>query len=317
MKKVILFFSLLFLTSSVVFAGNDDDSTAMYLEQFMKIQKLRDSVNGAMKYETGTIQLAGGIAKLNIPKGFKYLGAEQSKYIVHDIWGNPEDDDILGMIFPENGAPVADSSYAFVITFEDMGYVKDNDASKIDYKELLEQYQKDEPANNAERAKLGYPSIHMVGWAQPPYYDSKNKVLHWAKELQFTGEDENTLNYDIRFLGRKGILSLNAVATINELPMVKNDINQILSMAEFTEGNRYTDFNDNTDKVAAYTVGGLVAGKILLKVGFFAKFWKLILLGGGALIAWLVKIFRKKKETEYVYEPASPASTQGDGASQS
>ena len=60
-----------------------------------------------------------------------------------------------------------------------------------------------------------------------------------------------------------------------------------------------------------------VAGKILLKVGFFAKFWKLILLGGGALIAWLVKIFRKKKETEYVYEPASPASTQGDGASQS
>ncbi|MEI9946725.1 MAG: DUF2167 domain-containing protein [Chitinophagaceae bacterium] len=61
----------------------------------------------------------------------------------------------------------------------------------------------------------------MVGWAQPPFYDSKNKVLHWAKELQFGGEDLNTLNYDVRFLGRKGILSLNAVATIDQLPKVK------------------------------------------------------------------------------------------------
>ncbi|MEI9946724.1 MAG: DUF2167 domain-containing protein [Chitinophagaceae bacterium] len=51
-----------------------------------------------------------------------------------------------------------------------------------------------------------------------------------------------------------------------------------MAIAEFTDGNRYADFNDNTDKVAAYTVGGLVAGKILLKIGFFAKFWKLILL---------------------------------------
>ncbi|MEI9946726.1 MAG: DUF2167 domain-containing protein [Chitinophagaceae bacterium] len=41
--------------------------------------------------------------------------------------------------------------------------MKDNDADKIDYKELLDETQKEEPAMNAERQKLGYPS-NTYGW---------------------------------------------------------------------------------------------------------------------------------------------------------
>ena len=311
MRKVSFFLCLFLAFSTLSFAKKiPADSTKIIEEQMRLYEKFADSVNSAMKYETGVIQLKGGMAKLNIPKGFKYLGIEQSNFVLHDVWGNPERDDLLGMIFPENGGPLKDSSYAFIISFDEMGYVKDDDANKIDYKELLAEMQKEEPAVNAERQKMGYEPIHMLGWAQQPYYDSKNKVLHWAKELKF-GEDEwNTLNYDIRFLGRKGILSLNAIATIDQLPLVKNDINDILNIAQFTEGNTYADFNDNTDKVAAYTVGGLVAGKILLKVGFFAKFWKLILLAIAAVGAGIAKLFkRKKKEQELVYEPLVTAPT--------
>lgn len=306
MKKIVFLLYLFFAFSLSSFAKNDPDSLKLLEEQIRLFGKFRDSVNTAMKYETGVIQLKGGIARLNIPKGFKFLGIEQSKFVINDVWGNPERDDILGMIFPQAGGPLTDSSYAFIVSFDEMGYVKDNDASKIDYKELLDEMHKEEPGNNAQRQKEGYSTIHMVGWAQPPFYDSKNKILHWAKELQFGGDEENTLNYDVRFLGRKGILSLNAVATMNELPIVKNDINQILKIAEFTEGNRYADFNDNTDKVAAYTVGGLVAGKILLKAGFFAKFWKLILLGIAALGGVIVKLFKRKKATEVAYYPVTP-----------
>jgi uncharacterized membrane-anchored protein len=314
MKKILLVICLLISSSLFVFAKNDPDSTKLMLEQLKRYELFRDSVNSAMKYETGAIVLKGGMAKLTVPKGFKYLNIQQSQYIIHDVWGNPERDDILGMIFPENGGPLADSSYGFIVSFDDMGYVKDHDAGSIDYKELLEQMNKEEPALNAERKAQGYTSIHMVGWAQPPYYDTKNKILHWAKELQFGGEEgDNTLNYDIRFLGRKGILSLNAVATMNELPMVKKDIDQILNIAEFTDGNRYSDYDSNVDKVAAYTVGGLVAGKILLKIGFFAKFWKLIVLGIGAIGAWVVRIFKRRKNTDISYEhPSVSSSHPGD-----
>jgi uncharacterized membrane-anchored protein len=36
--------------------------------------------------------------------------------------------------------------------------------------------------------------------------------MYWAKEINFGGDSENTLNYNIRVLGRKGVLLLNFIA---------------------------------------------------------------------------------------------------------
>ena len=314
MKKMILFLALslsIFIQLKAQRDSTDtksDDTTAERLAEYLQIA---DSVNRSMKYEHGLITLNGDFAKLNIPAGFKFLNATQSQYVLEDLWGNPKDASVLGMIFPENSSPFTDSSFAFVVTFEDMGYVKDDDAKDVDYDEMLKEMQDGEAESNKQRLAQGYPAIHMAGWAQKPYYDDKRKVLHWAKDLVFSDNDgAHTLNYDVRVLGRKGVLSLNAVASINELPLVKENIDDILNMASFTEGNAYADFDDNTDKIAAYTVGGLVAGKVLAKVGFWAlilKFWKLIV--GGVVAAyygvrkWLTG--RKRPEEELALEPVA------------
>lgn len=292
MKKIILLFFCLSAIKIVVSAQKVKDEPVVANDSVQaEIQAyldLSDSVINAMKYQQGIITLKGDFAKLNVPSGFKFLNAEQSQYILHDIWGNPERPDVLGMIFPEDGTPYTDSSYVFVISFDDMGYVKDDDAKDTDYDELLKQMQDDEAEENKQRVAAGYSSIHMAGWAQKPYYDDKRKVLHWAKDLVFSDADGvHTLNYDVRVLGRKGVLSLNAIASMSELPMVKANIDKILNMASYTEGNAYADFDDNTDKIAAYTIGGLVAGKVLAKVGLWAvilKFWKLI--AGGIVAAY-------------------------------
>ena len=71
------------------------------------------------------------------------------------------------------------------------------------------------------------------------------------------------------------------------------DRDNILASVDFTSGNRYADFNPDIDEVAAYGIGGLIAGKILAKAGFFAvilKFWKFIAIGAVALFGG----FRKK-----------------------
>jgi uncharacterized membrane-anchored protein len=265
-----------------------------------------DSVNKAIEYKTGVIHLKD-LATLNVPAGFKYVNAAQSQFIIHKVWGNPERDDILGMLFPATGNPFKDSSYAFVISFEDMGYVEDKDAAKIDYQDLLKDIQKEEEESNKSRAAAGYESIHLIRWAQQPFYDEKRKVLHWAKELEFGSSPESrTLNYDVRVLGRKGVLSLNAVASINELPLVKQNIDAVLKMASFTEGNAYNDYNSGTDKIAAYTIGGLVAGKVLAKVGLFAlmlKFWKLVAGGIIGLYYMVRKFITGRKREEEVYVP--------------
>ncbi|WP_212004565.1 DUF2167 domain-containing protein [Chitinophaga sp. HK235] len=302
MLKYLYLASLLFVALCLK-AAPVRDSAEIYQQQ---MDKLVDSIRKAQKYETGLIQLPGGRAEIKIPAGFKFLNKEQSKFVLTRLWGNPESSaaNALGMIFPEKSDPFTDSSYAFVVEYEDVGYVKDDDAEKIDYNEMLKNLQKDEKEENEQRLKEGYPGIHLVGWAQTPYYDKKNKVLHWAKEIHFGDQDgTNTLNYQIRILGRHGILSLNAVCTMRELPLVKADIDKVLHMATFTEGNTYFDFDPKIDNVAAWTIGGLVAGKVLAKVGFFAiiaKFlaagWKFILLGFVALMGFVKRLFGRKKE---------------------
>jgi uncharacterized membrane-anchored protein len=128
------------------------------------------------------------------------------------------------------------------------------------------------------REKAGYGAIELIGWAAPPRYDQAAKKLHWAKELKFSGNDENTLNYDIRLLGRGGVLILSAVASISQLPEIENKAPAILAAIDFNAGHRYADFSEASgDKVAKYGIGALVAGGVAAKLGFFKGLWVLLL----------------------------------------
>ncbi|MBN8826932.1 MULTISPECIES: DUF2167 domain-containing protein [unclassified Spirosoma] len=274
-------------------------------------QAVVDSINRTFSYQTGTILLNKGMAKLTVPKGFKFLDATQSRRVLVDIWGNPADvaTSTQGMLFPLDGGPIADKSWAFNVTYDEMGYVKDEDADDIDYADLLEEMKEGTEEASKERIKNGYESIALVGWASAPYYDKAHKVLHWAKEIKFGDTSTiNTLNYDVRILGRKGVMSLNAIASMDELPLVKQQIPGVIGSVTFEPGNKYTDFDPKMDVVAAVGIGGLVAGKVLAKAGFFAlllKFWKLIVVTVAGGFSALRRFLFSRKVTE---EPSSEAS---------
>lgn len=302
MKKIILIFVV--LTSCCCLKGQTthEDSLAMFQE---KMQLYYDSVNASFKYETGVVNLDGGFATIKVPKGLKFLNASQSKTVLVDLWGNPSANGILGMLFPEKYTPMDSASWAFTISFDEMGYVEDDDAEDMDYTELLETMKKETSEANSERVKNGYESVSLIGWASTPFYDQDRKVLHWAKELKFGDATANTLNYDVRALGRKGVLSFNAVGSIASLPEVKPTINYLLSSVEFAPGHKYSDFNPDMDKVAAVTVGGLVAGKVLAKVGILAlllKYIKLIFIAVAAAFGgiWKWVTGRRNKKEEQV-----------------
>ena len=303
MKKMIPCLMAFIFLSTILYAKKGKDSTEIARDKYVKFM---DSVDAALHWQSNTsVSIGNGFAKLNIPPGFRYLNPEQSKYVLHDLWNNPPRADVLGMIFPADKGPFDDGMYAFTISFDEDGYVKDDDADKINYDDMLTEIQKGESENNAERTKNGYPTIHMIGWAAKPFYDKENRVLHWAKEFRFADDTLNTLNYEVRVLGRKGVLSLNAIATMNELELVKANIDKVLKIPEFTEGNRYKDFNSHTDKIAEYGIEALVGGTILAKMGAFGligKFllaaWKFIALGIVAVWGTIKKFFtgRPKKD---------------------
>ena len=151
---------------------------------------------------------------------------------------------------------------------------------------------------NKERQRQGYEPIELIGWANKPYYDKTEHKLHWAKEIKFGDQKVNTLNYNIRVLGRKGFLELNFIAGMDQKAMIDKELNAVLAMATFNPGYRYSDFNPSLDKVAAYGIGGLVAGTILSKTGMLAagllllkKFWIIVVVAVGGLFR---KVFKKK-----------------------
>lgn len=281
---------LLLFFSIQINAQQEADTLSFDLEAY---QKVVDSINNSFTYQRGEVTLHNGLAILHVPEGFKFLDSEQSKRVLTDLWGNPPSEPI-GLLFPEAMTPMHDNfTYAVEIEYSEEGYIEDEDAEDLDYDDLLEEIQEDIKASNPERTAQGYPTMELVGWASQPYYDHKNKKLHWAKELKFEDTEINTLNYNIRVLGRKGYLNLNAIGDINMLNTFNADRDNILQSVEFTPGNRYSDFNPDIDKVAAYGIGGLIAGKILAKAGFFAlilKFWKFIAIGAVAIFSG----FRKK-----------------------
>lgn len=250
---------------------------------------------------------------LHVPEGYVFLDKKQTRHLLEDLWGNLPDEEVLGSIVPDSSRLFVTVDAAFLLYFDACGYVKDEDAEEIDYDELLENMQEDIVEGNKEREKMGMETFILKGWAEPPYYDKEKKTLHWAKDLSVQSEEPyECLNYDIRILGKEGYCKWQAVASMEDFPKVKEMCSGIINSVDFEKGYAYSDFNPKTDRIAEWTIGGLVAGKLLAKAGIlakfgaiFAKFGKLIIVALVAAGAAIKKFFfgtkgEEKKSTEEV-----------------
>ena len=290
---------LIGLSAMTLSASAQDDGTTQ-----AQIEKVVQN----LKYEHGEIKIQDGLATLNVPASFKYLDAKDAKTVLVNLWGNPaaQAEDVIGLLMPFDKGPLDTDSWAVTISYDKSGFVRDDDASKINYNDLLKQMQAGIREGNKERTDKGYPAVELVGWAAPPRYDAATHKLYWAKEIKFDGQPENTLNYDIRVLGRRGVLDLDAVAGMNQLPEIEKRTPEILNMVDFDQGNRYADFDPKIDKVAKYGIAALVAGGVAgvaAKLGLFKLIWvfilaakKFIIIGLAAIAAWFKKIFKGRKE---------------------
>jgi len=312
----ILFAALFCLALGSASAAPGDEAASQQAEQ---------QLVASFTPQEGKVNLPGGIATLDLPASFRYLTPADSARLL-EAWGNPPGTVSLGMIVPAGVNPMSAESWGVVITYDKDGHVKDDDADGIDYTKLLKEMQEALEESNAERKKQGYRAMTLIGWAEQPHYDKASHKLYWAKELQSEGEAHHGLNYNIRVLGREGVLVLNAVASLDQLDRIKTEMQQVTSFTNFTDGNRYADFNGSTDKVAEYGIAALVAGGMAAKLGFFGKlfalllaFKKLILIGVAAVGSAVWKFFKREKAApapvslEKAFEPEpEPASDKVD-----
>jgi uncharacterized membrane-anchored protein len=264
-----------------------------------------EQIEASLKYQTGKITLPGSLATLNLPASFRYLGPADSERVLVEGWGNPPGNETLGMIVPANTSVLSDAGWGVVITYDKDGHVKDDDADDINYDELLADLKEGTNEANKERKALGYGAMTLVGWAEKPSYDKASHKMYWAKELRTEGNATSGLNYNIRVLGREGVLVLNAVASMAQIDEIRKEMKLVTAATDFTPGNRYADYNAATDKTAEYGLAALVAGGVATKLGLFGKlfalllaFKKFIIIGIGFAAMWLYRVFTGRREAK-------------------
>jgi len=288
------------------------------LSEAQEVQETQETMTAGefearLGYQTGSITLKDGLATLNLPPSFRYLPPAGAARLLEQGWGNPpgSGEGVLGMLIPTSTSPLAREGWGVVITFDEDGYVDDKGATEIDYAKLLNEMQQATEKANEERRKQGYHEVHLLGWAEPPSYNAETHKMYWAKELTFADTGAHTLNYNVRVLGRRGVLVLNAVAEMAQLDSIKPNMQQVLGFVEFNEGHRYTDYLPGKDKAATYGLAGLVAGAVAAKAGFFklllagllaAK--KLIIAGVVAIAALAKRFLGRKTDTAASSPPA-------------
>lgn len=285
--RPILLAALLCAFHAPVQAASNPPSTPAEAAQ---AQQTPEQFLATLKQQHGTITLPAGIATLKLNDEFYYLDPKDTERLLTDGWGNPPGHKTLGMIIPKAVSPLAASGWGVIVSYNDDGHISDEDAAKIDYADLLKQMQEADEEDNKARQKQGYAGLHLLGWAEQPHYDEATHKMYWARELKADDAENSTLNYSIRVLGRKGVLELNAVAAMADLPLIKQELPKVIAFTNFTDGNLYTDYSPGTDKLATYGLAALVGGGLAAKAGLFAKIGIFLLAAKKFLIVGLVVI---------------------------
>ena len=293
-------------------AAEDKALTPEQQEQVAQFKAIYDSETR----RTGDIRIDKANVTLHLGDRYYFLGPDDAKRVLLEAWRNPPGsaDGVAGIIFPA-GRNFLDS-WGAVVTYDLVGYVPDKDAKDADYDKILGESRKDEEGVNDNRKKDGFPAIHLVGWAQPPTYDQATHSEIWARDIQFAGEKVDTLNYDLRLLNRRGVLSLNLVSGMDALPEARAAAVDLSRTAAFDTGSRYQDYKDG-DKKAAYGVAGLVAAGLGVaaaqKLGFLAigllvlkKAAVFIVAGFAAFAAKFRKLFGLRPKTKAPPPAAGP-----------
>lgn len=276
--------------------------------------------------KTGAFALTGAKARITTGDDYYFVGPDDAREVLL-AWNNPPEsaNGVLGMLFPAGVEPMDIDSWGVVLTFEEIGYVSDSDANTTDYTSMMVDMKRDAERRNVELERQGYAPVTLVGWADEPRYDADNHVLTWAKDLSFGGSEDHTLNYDIRVLGRRGVLVMQVVAPLNRLADVQGLAGGIRDMARFDEGSRYADHQPGVDPVAGVGLAGLIAGgagvAVAKKVGILAvlgiilkKGFVFILAGAGALFAAVRRFLpgRNKTTTETRADDPEPGPPSGN-----
>ena len=234
----------------------------------------------------------GTLSEVGVPAGWWFTGAEGTRALMKAMQ-NPVNGEEVGLIAP----PIGGGEWFVVFQFSAVGYVADDEREELDANEMLDSMREGMKRSNEKRKQMGWGTLDLVGWEVPPHYDVQTNHLAWA--LRFKDErGAPVVNYNVRLLGRTGVMSAEWVGDPADLPGALPRFRSLVEAHEFVPGRKYAEYKKG-DHVAEYGLAGLIAGGAVAaaaKTGLLQKFWKVIVLAFAAVAGFFKKLFGGGKE---------------------
>ena len=247
---------------------------------------------GILSYGVKPGPMEGGLgeeATIDVPRGFAYADKQAAHDLLED-GGNPTNGQELAIVAPNH------FDWFVVFEFDKCGYVKDDDKDSLDADALLKAISKGTESANKHRRKMGVPEMHITGWHMKPTYNPKTNNLEWAILGESGGEE--IVNYNVRLLGRRGVMEAALVAAPSQMRGVLPQFRKLLSTFEYKKGKSYGDFVKG-DKIAKYGLAALIAGgglAVAAKTGLLRPLLKIIWLPFVIVGGFLKKLFGGGRE---------------------
>jgi uncharacterized membrane-anchored protein len=251
----------------------------------------------------------GDVARIQVPEGYRFTAGDGTRKIL-EMMHNPTSGAELGLIVPETAED--ENPWFVIFEFDAMGYVKDDDKSKLDADAILKSLREGQEEGNKERQKRGWDPLNIDGWKVSPFYNESTHNLEWA--VLVSSSKHQSVNYSTRVLGRKGVMRVDLVLDPEQLATAQSSYQSLLTSFAFQQGETYAEFRKG-DKIAEMGLIALVAGgagAIAAKSGLLAKFWKLIILAAVGLGAGIKRLWNKivVRNEETIAGPPVPPSGQ-------
>ncbi len=234
-------------------------------------------VTGPAKGQLGTV------ADINVPEGYILLDSKSTQAILEKE-GEPTSGNELGWLRPTN------EQWSVIFEFDDVGYVKDADKEKLDADKLLSDIKRSTVEANKQRVKAGGDPVENLAWEIPPNYNPDTHDLEWA--IRGTVLGKPILNYNIRILGRKGVMEAVLLIDPDQLKETLPTFRDLLKGYSYQSGQSYAEYRSG-DKIAKYGLAALITGGAAVgaaKLGLFTWLAVLLKKGGKAIVVALVAV---------------------------
>lgn len=235
---------------------------------------------------------AGANATIDVPAGYRYIGPADTARFMELNQNLPP---------PDGTTVLAPDNYSWFATFiyVDSGYVPDND--KPDADSVLQELKSNQAIANKELTARGWPTMQVIGWKYPPFYDTGTNNLSWAVDLSSSNGSE-VINYNTRLLGRTGYTAVTLVADPDNLAEEVGQFKSAITGYQYIPDQAYQAYKPG-DKVAKYGLAALITGGAVavaaktglwkVVVGALVAGWKLVAVAIAAVLASFGRIFKR------------------------